>query len=500
MTAGRVVAVAAVADQAAAVPATTAAPARAAADMAADMITETPAIPTEPAELAPAAATRGEWVVVAERGASPDRAGVPRLRNALFQVAAAALVVVAVVAIIGGLISRRTAESQSVHEAAQLTNVLADSVVQPALTDAMATSTTAAAQLDSLVRQRVLSSSLVRVKIWTPQGRIVYSDEPRLVGVTFGLDGGARAALSNPQVRAEITDLDEPENRFERGQGTMLEVYRPVWTPSGKPLLFETYFRYDQVSDRASQLWRGFAGITLSSIVAIVVLLVPLTWTLVARARRAHQQREAMLQRAMDASLDERRRIAATLHDGVVQELAAASFAVAGSAQDAATRGDDELAARLRDAAQTVRTSIGGMRSLLVDIYPPSLRAAGLAPALRDLAATVRANVSVAVDDDAAQALTPEQQEAVFRVAQECLRNAATHADAREITLVLQRDSGASRLEIADDGVGFDPSTTRPDGHFGLSLIDDLARGIGAELAVRSAPGAGTTWRLSIPT
>ena len=102
-----------------------------------------------------------------------------------------------------------------------------------------------------------------------------------------------------------------------------------------------------------SQLWRGFAGITLSSIAAIVVLLVPLVWTLVARARRAHQQREAMLQRAMDASLDERRRIAATLHDGVVQELAAASFAVAGSAQDAAaTRRCTSSPQRLRAAGR----------------------------------------------------------------------------------------------------------------------------------------------------
>jgi two-component system NarL family sensor kinase len=446
----------------------------------------------------PVAAAGGNWVVVTERGATPDRVRVPQLRSALLQVGAAAIVVVAVVGIIGGLISRRIAESQAVHEAAQLTNVLAESVVQPALTDAMATSTSAAAKLADLVHTQVLSSSLVRVKIWNTQGQIMYSDEPRLVGARFDLDGGARAALAHPQVRSEISDLTEPENRFERGSGTMLEVYRPVWTPSGHPLLFETYFRYDQVSQRAAQLWRGFAGITLSSIVAVVVLVIPLMWTLVARARRAHQQRETMLQRAMDASLDERRRIAADLHDGVVQELVAASFAVAGSAQDAASRGDTELAEQLRSAGETVRTSIGGMRSLLVDIYPANLRTAGLAPALRDLAGTVRTRVSVDVSDEAADELTADQQEVVFRVAQECLRNAASHADAREIRLILQRDSAGIVLEVADDGVGFDPSTTRPEGHFGLSLIDDLARKAGAELAVRSAPGAGTTWRLSI--
>jgi two-component system NarL family sensor kinase len=204
------------------------------------------------------------------------------------------------------------------------------------------------------------------------------------------------------------------------------------------------------------------------------------------------------LQRAMDASFDERRRIAATLHDGVVQELVAASFAVAGSAQDAAAHGDVELAARLRDAGDAVRAGIGGMRSLLVDIYPPSLRTSGLGPALRDLAATVRAEITLTVDEPAAQALTAEQQQAVFRIAQECLRNAAAHADARTIVLSLRRTDAAVVLEVTDDGVGFDPSTTRPEGHFGLSLMGDLARDAGAELAVRSAAGAGTSWRLTV--
>jgi signal transduction histidine kinase len=324
----------------------------------------------------------------------------------------------------------------------------------------------------------------------------VYSDEPRLVGVRFGLDAGAREAISRPQVRAEISDLSDPENRYERGRGTLLEVYRPVWTPNGHPLLFETYFRYDTVSARAGELWRGFAGITVSSIAAIVVLTLPLVWTLAARARRAHRQREAMLERAMDASLDERRRIAATLHDGVVQELAAASFVVAGSANEAAQRGEDEVATRLREAAEAVRTSIGGMRSLLVDIYPPTLRTAGLLPVLRDLAATVRVPVSLDVDEQVADDLPPALQEVVFRVSQECLRNAAAHANASKVRLRLQRDGDAVVLEISDDGAGFDVTAERPDGHFGLSLMEDLARECGAELAVRTAPGRGTTWRL----
>ena len=207
-----------------------------------------------------AAASRPDWTVLVEPGRSEATTRGPSLRRALLQLGAGGLVVIALVALVGGLISRRVAQSQSVHEVARITDVLATSVIQPALTNRMATSTTAAARINALVHQRVLNDSLVRVKLWTPSGRVIYSDDPRLVGITFGLDPDARTALAQPQVRAEISNLSEPENRFERGQGTLLEVYRPVWTPNGQPLLFETYFRYDQVSERAGQLWRGFAG------------------------------------------------------------------------------------------------------------------------------------------------------------------------------------------------------------------------------------------------
>ncbi len=448
------------------------------------------------------AATSAQWVSLTNRPRSRDDDRLPRLGTVLSLVCAAGLIVITIVVAFGALISRRSAESQSVNEVARFTNAISETIVQPVLTDKMATDSKAASAVLTPVftnlRKELLSLQLIRVKLWTLQGKIIYSDEPKLIGKQFDLDDGARIALAHPQVRAEITDLKADENKYERGNGKLLEVYRPVYTQGGKPLLFETYFKYNQVTNRGSQLWRGFVGILLSSIAAIVVLLIPLAWTLVARARRAHRQREEMLERAMDASQDERRRIAAALHDGVVQELAAASFAVAGSAQDASSRGEDELAGRLRAAGEAVRTSIGSMRSLLVDIYPPSLRSAGISAALRDLANTVRIPVEVLIDEGAGQSLSQEQQEAVYRIAQEALRNAAAHAAASAVTLSLHRGAEGVVLEIADDGVGFDPAAARPDGHFGLALMADVARNVDADLAVRTAVGQGTTWRLTI--
>ncbi len=427
-----------------------------------------------------------------------------RVRRVVLQLGAAALAVLVLVAIAGSLVSRRLSERQAVHMAAELTDILGTSVVQPVLTDAMTNDPVATrAALDPVVHSRVLSDSVVRVKIWTPEGKILYSDDPRLIGTTYPLDDAALAVLATPQTRAEVTNLSAPENKFERSQGKLLEVYRPVWMPSGNELLFETYFAYDTVNERASELWRGFLGVMLSSIGVILILLLPLVWTLFSRVRRGQAQREALMQRALDASLEERQRIAATLHDGVVQELAAASFAVAGGAEMASARGEDALAAELRDAAGAVRTSIGGLRSLLVDIYPPALRSAGLSTALRDLVSTMAGRgpeVRLDVDEEAAAELPAEQQQAVFRIVQELLRNVVRHARAGHVSVSLQREGEAVLMSVADDGVGFDPAHSTSGDHFGLRLITDLATATGAGLQVRTAPGEGTVWRLAVPT
>jgi two-component system, NarL family, sensor kinase len=147
-----------------------------------------------------------------------------------------------------------------------------------------------------------------------------------------------------------------------------------------------------------------------------------------------------------------------------------------------------------------VRSSIGGLRSLLVDIYPPTLRSAGLPAALRDLVATLGGRgpvVGLEVDDAAVTGLLPEEQEAVFRIAQELLRNAVTHAAATQVWVALRRPDGDVELTVADDGTGFDPSRAAAEGHFGLRLVADLVRSLGAELRVDTADG--TSWLLRVP-
>jgi signal transduction histidine kinase len=444
------------------------------------------------------------WVVLS-RAPDADVEETRSPRRLLAGVAVGALLLLVLSVLVGVFAARKLAERQAVNDAANTADLLAEAVVQPTLTDAAVDGDPAAvAALDAALKDYVDASTLVRVKVWTRDGRIVYSDEPRLIGRQYSLSADAQEVFAHPATRSEISDLQKPENQFERGQGRLLEAYRPVWTPSGTPLLFETYSPYTEVDRRAGELWRGFAGITVSSLLLFAALLVPLVWQLLTRLRAAQRQRERLLERAVEASEDERRRIAGTLHDGVVQELAATSFSIAGAAARASASGEADLAADLDTAAGTLRTSIGGLRTLLVDIYPPTLETAGLRDVLRDLAGTLRARgieVRLALPDTD-PGLGPDGDRLVFRIAHECLQNVRKHAAATHVWLTLEAYDDKVVLEVADDGVGFDPVRARQGpvaGHFGLRVLADVASEAGAELALSSAPGAGCRWKLTVP-
>ena len=447
---------------------------------------------------------RPPWIRVAAGTSVLSSEPAVRPRRVFVQVIAGALVVLAAVALVGVAASRRLAEAEAVNDAAKTANLLADALVQPAVSEALLTSDpSAVAAMDQVVRTHVLDPSIVRVKIWDPTGRILYSDEPALIGQRFPLGAKERGVLTDPQTRADVSDLTAPENRFEQGHGRLLEVYRPIWTPAGKPLLFETYAPYDEVTARTGQLWTGFAGVTLTSLLLLVVLLMPILWRLLNQLKRSQAQRETLLERAVEASNEERRRIAGALHDGVVQDLAATSFAVAGTAERAMSLGQQGLAEEIRSAACTVRTSIGGLRSLLLDIYPPSLASAGLKEALTDLVSTLRSRgTAVMLEVAPRTGLDAAGERLVFRVAQECLNNIARHAAATNVQVALERVEGYAVMEINDNGVGFDAADllAHPvEGHFGLRVLGDVVAEAGGELLLTSAPGAGTGWQLRIP-
>lgn len=408
-----------------------------------------------------------------------------------------AFAVVLVLGAAGVFLLQRIGTREAIRDAKGLTKLAGRGIVAPDLTPAvLAREPAALARLNRVVRTRVVVDPVVRVKVWGAHGRIVYSDDPRLIGETYGLREDERRALEQGTIAAEVSDLTRPENRFERRWHKLLEVYMPIRGPGGRPLLFETYLRFSSVSASGRRLLVAFAPALIGALLLLWLLQMPLAWRLAQRLRAGQREREALLRRAIESSDLERRRVARDLHDGAVQNLAGVAYSLAAAAGEA----PPELAPKLAEAADETRSTIRELRSLLVEIYPPDLHRAGLEAALRDLLAPfAMRGIDATLDLHLPQAIAPELEALFFRATQEALRNVLAHSRAEHVAVTLDMSDHTAVLVVSDDGRGFVPEETEKSAHFGLRLLDDISRDAGGTLQMTSTPGSGTTMRLEVP-
>ncbi len=428
------------------------------------------------------------------------------LRHPFFQSVCAGIVGMTLIVVVSIVASQRAGENVAMREARELTAVVAQTVVGPNMSAGLLAGDPAElARLDEIVRERVLRGTTARVKLWDAEGRVIYSDEQRLIGEIYPLDGDKVASLWSGKAVSEISDLQGPENRFEADQGRLLEVYLPVPGPDDVPLLYESYFDYSVVEGASARIRNEFLPIVIGSLLIAQILHLVLAWTLHRRLNRSQRERELLLQRAIDSSDLARRRIAGDLHDGVVQDLVATSYAMSAAAEMARQEGSPELAGDLRMAAANTRRGLQSLRSLLVDIYPANLRTQGLADAISDLLAPADSlGIAAECEIDGRVDASIEHTALVYRVVRESVRNVFRHADASCLHVKIRGDDHGLSAAVIDDGRGFDTasallSDSEDDGHIGLRLITDLAADAGAELLVESGVGEGTRVLLDVP-
>jgi two-component system, NarL family, sensor kinase len=428
----------------------------------------------------------------------------PSTARAVAQFALAGLVVLALFLVGSVLVFRSLGRSEALRDARQFAVLTGQGIVEPALQPGVLSGDERAlTRLDRIVQERVLGDRIARVKVWTVGGRIVYSDEPRLIGQTFPLDEEKLDVLRTGNARAEVSSLEGEENRFERGLGDVYEVYLPIRAPDGTPLVFETYQRASTVASTGRRIWIPFASLLLLSLFLLWLVQVPLAWRLARSLRRSQEDREQLLERALEASDDERRRIAADLHDGVVQDLAGISYSLSAAAEQADERPAAETRSTVREAAAATRGVMRRLRSVLVEIHPPNLRASGLAAALEDVVAPLAADGVEASLTVAGEPLPEDVERLFYRAAGEAIRNVRLHAQASTVAVSVSSSNGAARLEVVDNGVGFtaaERERSRAEGHVGLSLLEELVARMGGRLDVVSTPGDGTSFELEVPS
>jgi PAS domain S-box-containing protein len=223
------------------------------------------------------------------------------------------------------------------------------------------------------------------------------------------------------------------------------------------------------------------------------------------QAALAIENARLRLQAEQAAVMEERQRLARELHDSVSQALYGIGLGArtARKLLDRGTLDPDErakLVAPLDYVLSLADAGLTEMRGLIFELHPDALEKEGLAAALKRQAETLRARHKLTVKAELCEEpeVGPGAKEALYRIAQEALNNTVKHAHAEHIDLRLQCRDETLALEIADDGVGFDPHRTYP-GHLGLRSMRERVVQLGGKLVIQSASGGGTSIQVSIP-
>ena len=197
---------------------------------------------------------------------------------------------------------------------------------------------------------------------------------------------------------------------------------------------------------------------------------------------------------------EERRRLSLALHDETAQVLASLKLQLGSVAE----RVDPPLRARVERAMELVDTSMHGIRSLTHALRPALLDDLGLLPALRSLIAEFESQHDRQVAFSAPESIpvvSEESEVVIFRAVQEGLSNFARHTTELQVTVELRPLSDQLRLEISDEGPGFDDGRAGlgDGGRLGLAGMRERALAVGGTFEVHSGPSRGVRLRVSVP-
>jgi signal transduction histidine kinase len=200
--------------------------------------------------------------------------------------------------------------------------------------------------------------------------------------------------------------------------------------------------------------------------------------------------------------LSERNRLALELHDVVSQKLFSLNLA-ADAAATLLDRDPEQARPQLDRVRDLAREALGELRSLILGLRPAQLDRDGLEGVLRKEATMLERvhGISVCLEAEGLTASDDPARDAdILRIAEEALHNAVRHAAAHTVTVRLHGGEQAVVVEVADDGIGFDPADPElRSHHLGLTSMEERARQLGGRLKLSSSCPGGTVVRLEVP-
>jgi len=340
-------------------------------------------------------------------------------------------------------------------------------------------------------RLRLLGGDTVRVKLWDSTGRILWSDEERLIDRVFGPIGDVQSAFGG-EVSIEETDLTEPENLYEHEFGPLIEFYLPVQDADGRTAaVFEVYQRSEPFNETLAGV-RGSTWIRIGTGLSVLLLFMGALTTVILRGvDRRRRQSERLLRRSLEVRETERVRLATALHDDVGQPLYRLLYGLEALKESQldpdATIEVARLSALVREVDDTLRDEMRRLQTSPVDQQ-------GFRTSLRALAVDEDSSPLVSVELDLDRELDSVVEEALYRAAREAVANARKHAGAERIQVRLNDLNDLAVLRVIDDGAW----QQGPDG-LGIATVRAMLEAIGGDLEIQSKDGAGTTVVARVP-
>jgi signal transduction histidine kinase len=446
--------------------------------------------------------------------------------------AGGAVILLAGMLVVGTWVEREI-ESGVISRAGMVTGLYVDSLVTPHLQSLAGNGELREADraaLDRLLSGTPLGQHIVSFKIWAPEGRVLYSTNPALIGRQFEVKPALASAFAG-QVHSHIADLTEPENESERQQWSrLIETYAPVRAANTGRIIAVSEF-YQKTDDLAQEVRAARLRSWLMVSMATLVMFLLLAWLVrrasntitaqqselsekVAQLTALLSQNEQLHDRvrraaARTTALNERflHRIAADLHDGPGQDLALALLRMESLAETCAScaatvnKGSD-VAGEFRTVHSALQSALADLRATSAGLQLPEIEQFSLADtarrAVRDYERKAGLSVALAVDDVPREAPLPVKI-TLFRLIQESLANGLRHGGGTDQRVTLGRRDGQLTVEVADRGKGFDVRTAAADGHLGLAGMRERVEILGGTFDVESASGRGTVIRASLP-
>ncbi len=350
------------------------------------------------------------------------------------------------------------------------------------------------AAYDVAIRTAILGGETVRVKLWAPDGTIIYSDAGELIDEQFTLSPPALKAFGGA-TGTLISDLTDPAHELSREEGELIEIYIPLPNAGGE---ITSVIEIEQTAASLdSALGRIATNVWLSIGLGIAVLSVFMGTLAMARARevnRRRRQAEILLRSSFEAQEVERRRVVGALHDEVGQPLYRLLYGLEGSR--AKMDPDDPVADELDRLEGVVRDIDKTLRRELRILHEGLAADAGLDTAVLDLVELTRreSDLDVAAAVDLAWEPTPVQRTALYRAAQEGVMNVRKHAGATRVRIRLRTERDRVVLDVEDDGVG-----VAGEPGLGLTTTKERFQALGGDVAVSKLRGGGTRFRCWLP-